>query len=233
MDAAQGFGGHTRQKVPHGLGGGPEVPAAQLEGGLLPPGLEGHARQRVLAAVVGGGDPHQEAAVDKGAVPGAAAHAVGHQPSRLRRGGHHRAAGTHAEGEGAAAVGEVAGELVVRRGQLLPGGAELGRRHRRLAVLNAHADGKGLGGHGHPGVHQHLKGVPGGVAGGEHQGVAGQVIPPGGAVHRQGGHPAVLQPQAGESVAEADVAPQADQLQTDGFHHVPQHVGADVGLVLV
>ena len=34
-------------------------------------------------------------------------------------------------------------------------------------------------------------------------------------------------------MAETHVAPQPDQLQPDVFHYVPQHVGADVRLVLV
>ena len=127
----------------------------------------------------------------------------------------------------------MAGELVVGGGQPLPGRAELGLGHRRLAVLDAYAHGEGLGGHGHPRVQQHLKGVPGRVAGGQHQCVAGQVIGTLGSLRPDGGEDAVTHIQPGELMAETYVAPQAEKLLPDMFYHRTEHVGADVGLVLV
>ena len=44
----------------------------------------------------------------------------------------------------------------------------------RLPLLDADTYGKGLGLHGHPPAVQHLKGVPGGVAGAENQLPAGE-----------------------------------------------------------
>ena len=229
----QGFGGPPRQEVAHSLGGCPEAAASQGEGGLLPPALELHPGQGVRGAEVGGLHPHQKAAVDVGSVPGAQAHAVGHQPALLRGGGHHLPAGAHAEGEGAAAAGQVTGQLVVRRRQAFPRRAELGLRHGGLAVLDAYPDGEGLGGHGHPGVQQHPEGVPGGVAGGEHQRVTGQGVGPAGALHGQPGQRPAADVQPRQLMAEAHVAAQGEQLLPQAAHHLPQHVGADVGLVLV
>ena len=183
------------------------------------------------AAEVGWGHPHQQPAVAVLPVPGPSAHAVGHQPSGFGGGGHHLAAGADAEGEGRAAVGQVAGQLVVRRGQLFPGGAELGQTDVGLPVLDAHADGKGLLLHGDPGLEEHPEGVPGGVAGGQHQGVGLQVVGPPGGGHGETGQPAVLLPQAGEPVLEPDVTAPGQQLGPDALHHLAEHVGADVGLV--
>ena len=100
-------------------------------------------------------------------------------------------------------------------------------------MLNAYPDGEGLGGHGHSGVQQHLESVAGGVSGGEHQRVAGQVVPAAGTVHRNGPQGAVPHVQARQPVPEAHVAPQGQQLPPHIAHHVPENVGADVGLVLV
>ena len=127
----------------------------------------------------------------------------------------------------------MAGQLVVGGGEPVPEGAELGAAHRLLAVLNAHADGEGLALHGQAQLVQHLEGVPGGVAGGQDQGVAGEGAGAALRLDGEGGEAAVHPGQPDELVAEADVCPQAEQLAPDGFHHVPQHVGADVGLVRV
>ena len=127
----------------------------------------------------------------------------------------------------------MAGQLVVRRGQPLPCRAKLGLRQGGLRMLNAYPDGEGLGGHGHSGVQQHLESVAGGVSGGEHQRVAGQVVPAAGTVHRNGPQGAVPHVQARQPVPEAHVAPQGQQLPPHIAHHVPENVGADVGLVLV
>ena len=165
LHRTQSPGGLPGQKVLYRLGGSQITAAAQLEGGLLPVPLEGHARQRMVGAKVSGVDPHQEAAVDVPAVSGPVAHTVGHQPPLLRGGGHHLAAGTDTEGKGRAAVGQVTGQLVVGGGELLPGRAELSQRNSALGMLDAHPDGEGLLLHGHTGLVEHLEGVPGGVAG--------------------------------------------------------------------
>ena len=67
-------------------------------------------------------------------------------------GGYHLPAGTHAEGERRPARGQVAGQLVVGGGELVPELAELGPADRLLAVLDAHADGEALGLHGQAGL---------------------------------------------------------------------------------
>ena len=225
------MGGPGGQKIPHGLGGSAVVPAAQGEGGLLPAALEGHTRQGMVGAEVLRPHPHQEAAVDVLAVSGPVTHAVGHKPPLLRGGGHHLAAGTHAEGEGRPARGQMAGELIVGGGQRGPGASKLGAAHRLLAVLDAHADGEGLALHAHTRLKKHFKGVPGRVAGGEHQGLAGQGVGTASGHDgdaRQGAAPDV---QTAEPVLKADVRPQGHELLAHGDHHLPQHVGAHMGLV--
>ena len=186
----------------------------------------------MAGAEVAGAHPDQEAAVDVCPVPGPAAHAVGHQPPLLRGGGHHLSAGTDAEGEGAAPVGQVAGQFVVGGRQALPGRAKLGLGEGGLCVLDPHADGKGLGGKRNARLQQQFEGIPGGVAGGEDQRVAGQVVGALGALRLQRGQLAVSDLQTGQAVSKAYVAAQLQQLQADGLHHVPEQIGADVGLVL-
>ena len=209
------------------------VSAPKGEGGLLPVSLESNSGQRVVGAEVGGTHPHQKAAVDIFAVSGPMAHAVGYQPPLLRGGGYHLAAGTDAEGKGGAAVRQVAGQLVVGGGQFLPGGAKLSQRDSALGVLDAHADGKGLLFHGNAGLQQHLEGVSGGVAGGEDQCVTRQIIASLRAFYSQSGYRPIPEDETGELMAEAHVAAQADQFLSNIFDHVPQHIGTDVGLVLV
>ena len=231
--SAQSFGGLPGQEILYGLGRGMIISAAQLEGSLLPVSLESNSGQRVVGAEVGGTHPHQKTAVDIFAVSGPMAHAVGYQPPLLRGGCYHLAAGTDAEGKGGAAVRQVAGQLVVGGGQFLPGGAKLSQRDSALGVLDAHADGKGLLFHGNAGLQQHLEGVSGGVAGGEDQCVTRQIIASLRAFYSQSGYRPIPEDETGELMAEAHVAAQADQFLSNIFDHVPQHVGTDVGLVLV
>ena len=96
----------------------------------------------------------------------------------LRRGGHHLPAGADAEGEDRPAAGQVAGELIGGGGQAGVSGVllVLGGVAVRLPVLDADAHGKGLGLHGDAPAVEHLKGVPGGVAGAEDQLAAGQGV---------------------------------------------------------
>ena len=100
-------------------------------------------------------------------------------------------------------------------------------------MLNAHADGEALALHGQAEFLQHLEGVPGGVAGGQDQGVTGD----GGGVgalfrdHSDGGQAPAALDQAGELVPEADIRAQGEQFLPDGFYHVSEHVGANVGLM--
>ena len=100
------------QKILYPLTGGAVVAAAQGEGGVLQLPLEPDAGQGMVVREVGGGDVHQQRAIDVLPVAGVLAHAVGDHAPRFRRGGHHLSAGADAEGKGAASVGQVAGQLV-------------------------------------------------------------------------------------------------------------------------
>ena len=231
QDGPRPVRGAGMQEVLHPLGGGGEIFAAVEERSPLPLLLKAHPGQHVLPGEVLRRDAHQKAAVDVGPVPGAQAHAVGHQFSGGGGGGHHLTAGADAEGEGGPAGGQVTGQLIVRGGQPVGGGAILGQADGALIVLNAHADGEGLFLHGHPRLGQHGEGVTGGVAGGQDQSVAGQGIGPLGPLHREGGQRPAGLLQPGQPVPKAHIAAQGDQLLADVLHRLAQHVGADVGLV--
>ena len=125
----------------------------------------------------------------------------------------------------------MAGQLVVRGGQLVPGGAVLGLGDSLLALLNAHADGEVFLLHGYPSLQKHLEGVPGGVAGGQHQGVAGQGVVLLGGADLDTGKAVPLPDKPGELVLKAHLTAQGDELLADGLYHLAQDVGAHVGAV--
>ena len=125
----------------------------------------------------------------------------------------------------------MAGQLVIGGGELVPELAELGAAHRLLKVLDAHADSEALALQGQAGLIYHLKGVPGGMAGGQHQRVAGEAVGAGPGHDGDAGQPSAALAQRPELVPEADIRPQGQQLLPDGFHHAAKDVGADVGLV--
>ena len=125
----------------------------------------------------------------------------------------------------------MAGELVVAGGQLVPHRAELRLADGLLALLDAHADSKGFLLHGKAGLRQHLKGVPGGVADGQHRRVCFQLVDTLRLGHGHAGQPRAVALERSEPVAEAHVAAQGDELLPHPAHHLPEHVRADVGLV--
>ena len=100
------------QKVADALGRGAVGFADQLERPLLPFALEAHAGERVVSGKVRGRDGDEQGAVGVFAIAGEGAHAVGDHAACFRGRRHHRAAGTHAEGVGGAAVGQVGAEAV-------------------------------------------------------------------------------------------------------------------------
>ena len=150
-----------------------------ISGGFQIP-LEGDTRQGVVPAEILRGDVHQQRAVDVLFVTGKFAHAVGHHPMLLRRGGHHLSAGADAEGEHPPSVGQMAAQFIGGGRQtgvsgvlLVLGGVAIG-----LPLLDADAHGEGLGLHGDAPAVEHFKGITGGVTGAEDQLSAGQGIGP-------------------------------------------------------
>ena len=220
------------QKVLHPLGGGPIASSAQAVGHVLQVPLEGDARQGALAAEVLRRDVYQQGAVDVFLIPGELAHAVGDHPVLLRGGGHHLSAGADAEGERRPPVGEMAGQLVGGHRQAGVSGVllVLGGVAVRLPVLNADAHGERLGLHGHAPAVQHLKGVPGGVAGAQNQMAAGEnvrALRPGDSNAFQLSAPDV---QVRQLALKADVRPQVQQLPAEVFQGDVEIVCAHVGL---
>ena len=86
--------------------------------------------------------------------------------------------------------------MIFRRAQIgaVSGGTVLGAIDHLLAVLDAHAHGKGLLLHTHTVVVKHLKGIPGAVADGEDQVPDGKLLLLGVGPVAQG-HQAVIQGQ--------------------------------------
>ena len=124
---------------------------------------------------------------------------------RCGRRRHHLTAGADAEGKGAAAAGQVAGEAVVAGGQVRPGVAVLGLADGGLVMLDADADGEGFALHGDAGSVEEGKGVSGGVAGRQYEGISGEVV---GALRTgdgETGQAAGLLAETGELVAESDM----------------------------
>ena len=157
-DPARPCGGTLGKEVLHPLGGGKVIPLSCLISGGFQIPLEGDTRQGAVPTEILRGDVHQQGAVDVLFVTGKFAHAVGHHPVFLRRGGHHLSAGTDTEGKGAASVGQVAGQLIGggRQGGVTRQPPVAGGVHRRLSVLDAHPHGKGLLLHGKTRTVQHL-----------------------------------------------------------------------------
>ena len=85
-------------------------------------------------------------------------------------------------------------------------GLVLDRVHILLQVLDPHPHRQGLGLHGHPGGVEHFKGVPGAVAQGQHRRPGREDIAARRSPDLQGGKAARLPHQAGDLVAETDVA---------------------------
>ena len=205
--------------------------SAQAEGCALPLLLEAHAGQHIFSGEILRAYAHQQSSVDIGSVPGAQAHAVGDHAAPLRSGRHHLSAGTDAEGKGRAAIWQMAGQLIIRGRQLLKGLAVLLTADGVLIVLNAYPNGKVLLFHGHSRIPEHPEGIPGGVSGGQDQGIAGQAVLPLRTRNSDFLQSISFQHQALQPVAEADVAPQSDKLLPDGLHHLAQHIRPHVGLV--
>ena len=108
-------------------------------------------------------------------------------------------------------------------------GPVLNRVHIPLQVLDPHPHCQGLGLHGHAGGVEHLKGIPGAVAQGQHRRPGREDVaalrPP----DLQGGQAPLLQRQAGDLVAEADVAAQVQKLPPEAGQHPVEVVGAHMG----
>ena len=177
-------------------------------------------------------DIHQQRTVDVLPVTGIDAHAVGDGAPRLGGGGHHLTAGADAEAEGAAAVGQVAGQLVGagRQGRVARQRTVLGGIDGRLAVLDADTHGKGLGLHGKPRLIQHFKGVTGAVTQSQEHMAGGQVIGLPVLADGDGADRAVLYPYMLQPGVEAYVRPGRLQLLPQGLQGDVELVGAHVGL---
>ena len=180
-----------------------------------------------MIPVIGAVHPHQQGAVGVGPAAGKGAHAVGGHHALLGSGGHHLAARAHAEGVHPPALGGVHAQPVLRRaqGRMPRRRAVLGPVDEALGMLDAQAQGKGLGRHGHALAVEGLEGVPGGVARGQNHAAAGDRF----ARRRHAGHRAALQHQALQPGVKQHLAAQVHHPLADGLDHPRQQVGADVG----
>ena len=143
-------------------------------------------------------------------------------------------AGTHAEGIGGAAVGQVNRQLVVRRRDVpRPRCAVLHPVDQLLLMFNAHTHGKGLWFHGDAAFVQITEGVPGAVADGQNDLTAIQVqsIPVLHEFHARQGI-AVLQ-KGRQPRAKPHFPAQLADPAAQVLHHMKQNIRAHMGLGII
>ena len=104
------------------------------------------------------------------------------------------------------------------------------RVHIALAVLDAHAHGKGLRLHRDARITQHGEGVARAVADREHRVLRGERIRSVGRHDPQRGEPSVPPLQSGDLMREAHLRAEGKQLLPQILQHDIQPVGADVRL---
>ena len=98
----------------------------------------------------------------------------------------------------------------------------------RLQMLDPRPNRKSLVFHFDPAFLEHPKGIPGAVADGQNQVFGFDGL----AVYQHASKPAVLDGKSGELGFKQHPSPFGDDLLPDGFDHLPQLVGADVGFCL-
>ena len=138
--------------------------------------LQRDARQRRAIGIILRRDADHDAGIGVALIAGILAHAVGDDAAFLRGRRHHRAAGAHAETVDAAAIAGMMHQPVFRRAQFLVAGAEAGLVDQALRMLDAKADGKGLGLDRHAAVMQHLEHIAGAVAHRQHDMIGGDLL---------------------------------------------------------
>ena len=187
-----------------------------------------------IARIILGRNRHHHAGIGIAFGARILAHAIGHHPPGLTGGGHHGAAGAHAETIDRAAILRVMHQLVIRRTQkrIASIGAKTRAVNHALRVFNAHTDGKGLGLHGNTMRLQHGEAIACAMAKGEYRVVrfnhlsalkhkAAQVARTIGA----GFDDQVIHPRT-----KAIFTAQGFDLRTDMFHHGNQPKRADMRL---
>jgi len=132
--------------------------------------LQINAGQRMAGVIAGRINADHDGGVGVALVARILAHAVGYHPAGLGSGGHHRAARTHAEAVHTARVLAVVHQLVIGRAQNRVAGIRTEARgiNHRLRMLDAETDRERLGFDEDAGLEQHLEGIAGAVADGQH-----------------------------------------------------------------
>ena len=192
---------------------------------------------------------HHDARIGVALIARVLAHAIGHHAARLGRGGHHRAAGAHAKAVHRAPIPRVVHQLVVGRAQgwVACMATPACPVNQTLRVLNAKADGKGLGLHRHTAIKQGGKGIARAVAQGQHHVRGGEFIGSAAVLvqHSQaaqlfGGVRVVgcrgawlVQCHIHHALLKANLPAQRDDLRAHGLHHLHQLEGADVRVRLI
>ena len=250
--------GAARHKVAHTLAGGTVVATAQLVSAALPLALQHHPAQRVKAARSVGGvqahrakqgfkhswvggvvarvNAHHQAGIGIALVARILAHAVGHHPARFGSGRHHRAARAHAKAVDAAPIAGVVHQFVIGRAQHGVTGVCAPARavDHALRVLDAKAQRKRFGLHGHAMAVQHGEGVACAVPQGQHHMACGQGVAQAcGQVEHLQRHNAlalwaVFGFDVGHALLKANLAAQADDVLAQVLHHLDQLKGANV-----
>ena len=121
-------------------------------------------------------------------------------------------------------------QLVIRRGQSRVLHAVLRPVDDGLLLLNPGSHGKGLWLHGNSRLFQHLEGIPGTVADGQHRRPAGDDFP---RIGLYAGELAVFGFQACNLGRKTHLAPQLHNPLSQILHHGQQHVRAHMGLGII
>ena len=172
LHIAKRGGSLSRQKITHPLAWRSIVATPSTESGAFPMPLKCYARQRpglarhtlVEGHIILWRNADHDTSIGVALCSGILAHAIGDHAPLLRGRGHHRAAGTHAKTIDTASVAGVMHEFVIGSAQFGNTAAETGLVDQALRMLDAKADGEGLGLHRHAAISQDLKHVAGAMA---------------------------------------------------------------------
>ncbi len=173
----------------------------------------------MAAGIIGRRNADHDAAVGIALIARILAHAIGHNPSRFRRGGNDSAARTHAETVDRTAIAAVMHQFVIGRTQCRVTGevAEAATIDQRLRMFDAKADRKRLGFNIHTALVQHLEGIARAVANRQHYMVGCNMVASG---QRNASYLAIIDVEIVNLALEAEFAAQFLDRRAHQFDHL-------------
>ena len=159
------------------------------------------------------------------------AHAIDSQTPRFRGRIDDVAARAHAEGVYAPSIGTLMGHLIIGRPQRFDlCSAVLCGIDVSLRMLNAQSDGERFLLYGHASLQQPLKGITRAVSHGQNGDIRLKFFR---SVYRDSLQRSVLNPKIGDAALEVKGSSQTDDLFPHIFHDDTEHIGSDMGLILI